>query len=356
MRLITPKAYCDSRKFLWLLAAILLSLPLQAGTARIYITNSGGDTVDVVDPATNKVVQVIKGIECPHGVNFSPDGSRVYISNESESVLDVVDRKTGEIVKKIPLSGHPNNIAVTPDGSKVFVCIAEEPGALDVIDTKSMERIKSIPIKGPGHNPYVTPDGKYVVAGSVAGKSLTTIDIATLEPVWHMDFDNGVRPMAFEKNADGSTYRIFVQLSNVNGFAVVDFATHQEVARIKFPDDPGGYGIAEGRAYTPSHGIGVTPDGKELWAASTAANAVFAYSLPDLKLLGHVSLPVLTIPGRPPIPSIPEWITFTPDGKTLYVSDSATKSVSVIDTQTMKDVGQVAVGEVPKRINTLVLP
>jgi YVTN family beta-propeller protein len=61
--------------------------------ARIYVTNSAGNTVDVIDPASNKVVQTIRGIELPHGVAFSPDGARVYISNESESVLDVVDRK-----------------------------------------------------------------------------------------------------------------------------------------------------------------------------------------------------------------------------------------------------------------------
>ncbi|MGB2889527.1 MAG: YncE family protein, partial [Candidatus Acidiferrales bacterium] len=86
---------------------------LPAPMARIFITNSAGDTVDVIDPVTNKVVQVIGGVELPHGVNFSPDGTRVYISNESESVLDVVDRKSGEIVQKIPLSGHPNNIAIS---------------------------------------------------------------------------------------------------------------------------------------------------------------------------------------------------------------------------------------------------
>src|SRR5215472_13001084 len=44
----------------------------------IYVTNSAGGTVDVVDPTTNSVVQVIRGIELPHGINFSPDGSRVY--------------------------------------------------------------------------------------------------------------------------------------------------------------------------------------------------------------------------------------------------------------------------------------
>jgi YVTN family beta-propeller protein len=350
------KGMKDPGSLLGLLAAMLVPLALQAVTSRIYVTNSGGDTVDVIDAATNKVVQQIKGIECPHGVTFSPDGTRVYISNESENVLDVVDRKTGEILNKVPLSGHPNNIDVTKDGSKVFVCIAEAPGSVDVIDTRSMKRIKTIPIKGPGHNVNITPDGKYAVAGSVVGKSLNVIDVATLEPVWELDMPNGVRPIAFEANPDGSTYRIFAQLSFLNGFSVVDFATHEEVAEIKFPEDLAGYGIAEGRAYTPAHGLAVSPDGKQIWAASTAANAVFAYSLPDLKLLGHVSLPVLNLPGRPPIPAMPQWLTLTPDGKTLYVSDEAMKSVSVIDTQHFRDITEVAVGEVPKRNNTLVLP
>src|ERR1019366_7054864 len=48
---------------------------------RIYVANSAGDTVDVIDPATNKVVQVIRGIELPHGIAFSLDGTRIYISN-----------------------------------------------------------------------------------------------------------------------------------------------------------------------------------------------------------------------------------------------------------------------------------
>ncbi len=95
--------------------------------------------------------------------------------------------------------------------------------------------------------------------------------------------------MTFDTNADGSTRRIFVQLSNLHGFAVVDFAKHQEVARIKLPE--GKYGREEGRLGTPSHGIGVAPDGKTLWVNSVLANAVFEYSLPDLKLLGHAVLP-----------------------------------------------------------------
>ena len=95
----------------------LLALPVSAGNTRIYVTNSAGDTVDVVDASTNKVVQIIKGIEVPHGVNFSPDGKWVYISNETDKVLDIVDQKSGAIVNKVSLSGHPNNIAVRKMGS-----------------------------------------------------------------------------------------------------------------------------------------------------------------------------------------------------------------------------------------------
>ena len=156
--------------------------------------------------------------------------------------------------------------------------------------------------------------------------------------------------MTFETASDGSTRRIFVQLSNLNGFAVIDFAARKEVARIKLPDN--GFGAAERRMDSLSHGLGVAPGGKTLWVTSIAANAVFAYSLPELELLGQAALPQLELAGRKPISAVPNWVTFTPDGKRLYVSNAAARSVSVIDTGALKLLATVPVGEVPKRINT----
>ncbi|TMG71431.1 MAG: hypothetical protein E6H80_12605 [Betaproteobacteria bacterium] len=311
----------------WLVLALAVS-PVSANTVRVYVTNSAGDSIHVIDPATNKVVQVIKGIEAAHGIGFAPDGARVYVSNEADSTLDVVDRKTGKILKKVPLSGHPNNIAVTKDGGRVVVGIADDPGALDVIDTASLKLAKSIPVNGRLHNVYVTPDNKFVVTGSIRTKVLTVIDLKTEQVAWELKLDEGVRPMTFEAGPDGSTRRIFVQLSKLNGFAVVDFA---------------------------AHGMGVAPDGKTLWVTSIFANAVFAYSLPDLKLLGHAKLPELKLEGRAPIGAVPNWVTFTPDSKLLYISNAGARSVSVIDTKAIKRVATVPVGEVPKRINTLVM-
>ena len=324
-------------------------------TVLVYVTNSAGDTIDVIDPRTNQVVQVIHGIALPHGIAFSPDGTRLYVSNESESTLDIVNREGGDILKKIPLSGRPNNIAITKDGTRALVGIRSMAGVVDVIDTASQKRTKSIPVNGSVHNVYVTPDGKYAVSGSIENRAATVIDLETEKAAWEVNFDRPVRPMAFEAAADGTTRRIFVQLSGFNGFAVVDFAKRAEVARVKLPDQPGGFGVAEGRAGTPSHGIGVAPDGKSLWVNSTLANAVFKYSLPDLKLIGHAKLPKVHSLGGARTGAVPEWITFTPDSKLVYVSDSGARLVSVIDTTTLKEVATISVGEVPKRMNTLVL-
>jgi YVTN family beta-propeller protein len=82
---------------------------------------------------------------------------------------------------------------------------------------------------------------------------------------------------------------------------------------------------------------------------------VFVYSLPDLKLIGNSALPLVQPLGHGSTGAVPEWITFTPDSKTVYISNSAAQSVSAIDASTLKSVAVIPVGDVPKRINTLVL-
>src|SRR5256885_17208385 len=79
-----------------------------------------------------------------------------------------------------------------------------------------------------------------------------------------------------------------------------------------------------------------SPDGKSLWVNSTLANAVFEYSLPDLALVGHTSLPLVYPLGHVPTGSVPEWITFTPDSRLVYISNSGNRLVSAIDTKTLK--------------------
>src|SRR6059036_2854746 len=115
------------RKLLIASAVLLAALPLAAAGKRVVIvqTNSAGDNVHLIDPATNKVVGVINGIEVNHGAAVAPDGTRIYVSDEAESTLDIVDGKSLKVIKKVPLSGHPNNIAVGKDGKRVYVGIIQ---------------------------------------------------------------------------------------------------------------------------------------------------------------------------------------------------------------------------------------
>ena len=333
----------------------LAPISARADLVRVYVTNSAGDSIHVIDAGNNKVVQEIKGIEGAHGIAFSPDASRVYVSDEASSTLDVFDRKSGRLAKQVLLSGHPNNIAVAKDG-RVVVGIARGAGALDIIDPTTLARVKSVPVNGPLHNVYVTPDSKHVVTGSIRTGIITFIDLATEQPVWELKLDKGIRPMTIEAAPDGSPKRIFVQLTAFNGFAVVDFAARKEVARIELPKIEADFETDGGRAGAPSHGIGVAPDGKTLWVTSIPNNAVYAYSLENLKLNGEVALPSLNLAGHAPISAVANWVTFTPDSNAIYVSNAGLRSVSVIDTRVMKLVAVVPVGEVPKRINTLVIP
>jgi len=244
------------------LAAALVSLPVSvsAETVRIYITNSAGDSVHVIDPATNKVVQEIKGIEGAHGVNFSPDGTRIYISDEENKTLDVFDRKTGKLTKKVPLSDRPNNIAVTKNGDRIAVAVARGKGGLDIVDAATLTLKKTISTNGGRlHNVYITPDSKYVIGGSIPAKKLYVFDLATEELAWDLQMDLGVRPMAIEANPDGSTKRIFIQMSNLNGFSVVDFAERKEVTKVPLPEPPQQFDHGGYRTNEPSHGIGVAP-------------------------------------------------------------------------------------------------
>lgn len=330
------------------IALCAVSRPLLSATelkVRIIQTNSAGDSVDVIDPLTNKVVGEIPGIEVNHGVAVAPDGGRIYVSDEAQSTLDVADGKTLKVTKRIPLSGHPNNIALTPDGRRLYVAIIAASGGLDVIDTVALERIKTIPIKGGIHNPYVTPDGKYAVAGSILGKTVNVVDTRTDELVWSVDMGLGVRPMAISKNPDGSTKWIFVQLTDLNGFAVVDFATHKEIKRVENADlPPGKKTVPEGA--DPSHGIAVTPDQKTLVVNSRLNNSLYTYSLPELKPLGSVYLGGMGA----------AWLTLTPDGKTAYIANAVTNDVSAVDIASMKEIARIPVGFVPKRNTTGMLP
>jgi len=318
--------------------------PPSEQAVRIIQTDAAGDDSYVIDPATNTVVGIIEDIEIPHGITSAPDGSELYISNEALHSLDVVDSRTLMVRRRIPLSGRPNNVAVSKDGHKVYVAIMEMPGSVDIIDVPTMTNIKTLPVDGAIHNVYVTPDGAHAVAGSIHTSTINVIDTDTDELAWTLAMSSGIRPMAFDTHPDGSTRNIYVQLSGFHGFAVVDFDKREEIARIEHPAVPGEYAHADGLQGAPAHGLGVSPDGKTLWSTSKVYSHAYVHSLPDLNEIGRVF-----------VGQHPEWVTFTPDGKYAYIGAAGDNETHAIDTVTLQKVATISVGQVPKRIATVLM-
>ena len=323
---------------------ILAAFPfvLKAGELRIYVANSAGRNISIIDPESNKVVGEFEVSRNPHGIVPSPDNSRFYISSEGENVLDVVDRKTLKVIRRVPLGLRPNNLAITPDGRRVYVCIREESW-VDVVDSESLEKVKSVPVGRNPHNVYCSPDGKWMIATSMGDHKITVINIKTEEPEFEIPVGGVPRPVAIEKGPGGIPSRLFVQLSSLHGFVVADFAARKVVDKVLLPSPPPG-----SKPFIPetfSHGIAVAPDGKTLWVTSLLDNSVSVFSLPSLKRTDTI-----------PVGHAPDWLTFTPDSKRCFVSNAGSDSVSVVDVDTRKELARIPVGKVPKRLIAAQLP
>ena len=76
-------------------------------------------------------------------------------------------------------------------------------------------------------------------------------------------------------------------------------------------------------------------------------NALYAYSLPDVKLAGTAYLS-----GKGCT-----WVSVTPDSKSAYLADPVGGSTLVVDIPSMKEVAKIAIGFVsPSRNHTMVVP
>jgi YVTN family beta-propeller protein len=109
----------------------------QSLAQNAYITNTGNNTVSVINTATNTVTATIAVGLHPIGVAVTPDGSKVYVANDYSNTVSVIDTASNTVTATIPVSVSPIGVAVTPDGSKVYVASYTATFTVSVIDTTS---------------------------------------------------------------------------------------------------------------------------------------------------------------------------------------------------------------------------
>ena len=200
-------------------------------------------------------------------------------------------RKTLKITKRIPLTGQPEQRRDSQGrASALYVAIQTALRAASTSSTRSTQetdQVHSHPAAActtRSSRPTASSSSPDPPAASVA----TVIDTETELPVWSIHFEGGVRPICFETNPDGSTKRMFVQMTNLHGFAIVDWA-HAQGSR---PHQAAGR--AAGRAQQrrdPGRAGARHPDraGRQdaLVDEQVQQRTSTSYSMPDLKYLGE---------------------------------------------------------------------
>ena len=128
----------------------------------IYVPNSGGNTVDVIDPHTFHVIDHFKVGRQPQHVTPSYDLKTLWVLNDLGDSLTKIDPATGKKGETVPVK-DPYNMYYTPDG-KFAIVVAERVHRLDFRDAHTMALVDSLPVpcRGVDHIDF-TADGRYLI-------------------------------------------------------------------------------------------------------------------------------------------------------------------------------------------------
>jgi YVTN family beta-propeller protein len=312
---------------------------LHAAPARLllYVDNSLGDDLSVIDLSTLKVAGTIKVGNQPHGLCAPADGRRLFVTVESERNLKVIDTATSEILTTIPVSGKPNECAATPDGRYVGVPI-RDGDAVDIVDIPARKIVKTLPVKTP-HNCFNSGDNHSLYVSSMGSDEIDRIDLDRMEYSARIPVGGIPRPYAVAPDQQ----RLYTALTNLHGFAVADIAARRVIERVELPPAPPLHCPLE--VNTPTHGLALTPDGRQLWVTSLADGGVYVWDVAARK-----TSPMIHV-GK-----CPNWIAVSPDGRYVAVSNSDDNDTSILDARTHRELARVKVGQAPKRVLILSVP
>jgi DNA-binding beta-propeller fold protein YncE len=245
---------------------IAVSIPLNS----IYVSTI--ESIQRIDLTTDKPVWEKRFDGGCDRMSISPDGKTMYLPSFENTFWNVVDCATGDIIKKLPVSKKAHNTIFAPSGKLVYLDDLASPW-LYVADPKTHTLVNKI---GP--------------------------------------FANNIRPFTI----NGKENLVFVTLDSLLGFEVGDLKTGVKVARVEVQ----GWDMGPVRRHgDPSHGIGLTPDEKELWLADGHNMRLHVFD-------AHAPYQQLT---TIPLQDMPGWIVISMDGKYVYPS-----SGEVIDRKTRK--------------------
>jgi len=252
------------------------------------------------------------------GVCASAVTGRIYVS--TIQTLMCVDLVSEKLLWEKAYEGGCDRMSIDPNGKFIYLPSFEGPH-WNVVDTISGEVLAKLTPDSGAHNTMVGADGKFAYLAGLKSPLLSIADTSKHKLVRGVGpFTAAIRP--FTINA--AQTRCYVCVNELLGFEVGDITTGKKLSRVEVQ------GFSKGkikRHGCPSHGIGLTPDEREVWVVDAFNQRLHIY---DNTV--EPPKPVMNIELR----DEPGWITFSLDGRWAYPSTG-----QVIDVQSKKIVAQL---------------
>ena len=330
--------------FAWASLTVVTAAAEPAGKIhqKLYVTNSAGDDITVIDVATNKPIGRIEVGPNPHGIAVPASQDVIYVTIEGHGPnkpgeLLWIDPFTDKVTKRMPVGPEPNQLAVTPDGR--FAYVPTSADFWEVIDLPKAKITDRIFTGGRPHNTVCSADGKHMYLAPMGfPKKVTIVDVATHKPIGTIAFSNVVRPIALRRDEK----YLYAEVDGLVGVEVADVEARRMIHRV-----PAKLSKANQTIPSRSHGLDIRPDQKELWECDLEHHEVHVYDITSDR-----PRQIATILIGSPV----YWLTFRPDGKICYVSARGGGEVAAVDTQTKQIVARIPVGKEPKRLLVVTLP
>jgi YVTN family beta-propeller protein len=123
---------------------------------RLYVVNSGSNSVSVIDPSTNTVVATVAVGAVPGQVLVAPNGKKAYVANTNSASVSVIDTGTNQVVATIGVGALPAQMAIGSDGNRLYVTDSGSH-SVSVIDTTTNSVVATVPVGAGPFGVVLTP-------------------------------------------------------------------------------------------------------------------------------------------------------------------------------------------------------
>ena len=247
------------------------------------------------------------------GICANAATQRLYVS--TIQTLQCLDLLTEKLLWEKAYDGGCDRMAIAPDGTVLYLPSLEKDH-WHVVNGQTGDIIAKIEPKSGAHNTVYGLDGKHCYLAGLKSPLLSVADTSTHQVSKTVGpFTASIRPFT----VNGKQTLCFVCLNDLLGFEVGDITTGKKLQRIEVA------GYEKGpvkRHGCPSHGLGLTPDEKEIWVCDAFNQFMHVFDATVMPPKQVASLKVRDEPG---------WITFSLDGKLAYPSTG-----DVFDVETRK--------------------